>query len=59
MLHGLNARYGASDSTTILLENPVGKNILNVDSLTKVVNTILNYLILYKFLFKKDFKIKL
>lgn len=42
-LHGLTARYGALNSTTILLENPVGKNILNVTNLIKEVNTILNY----------------
>lgn len=45
-LCGLNARYGASNSTTILLENPVGKNVLNVDSLTKEVSNFTNLLVL-------------
>jgi len=37
-LHGVTPRYGASNSATILLENPVGKNLLDVNSLTKEVS---------------------
>ncbi|XP_050421061.1 isoleucine--tRNA ligase, cytoplasmic [Adelges cooleyi] len=39
-LHGINARYGASNSTTVMIENPVGKNVLNVDSLTYEVQKV-------------------
>lgn len=44
-LHGLNARYSASNSATILLENPVGKNLLNINSFTEEVSTNLNFVL--------------
>jgi len=39
-LHGVTPRYGASNSVTVLLENPVGKNLLDVNDLTKEVSVM-------------------
>lgn len=39
-LHGVTPRYGASNSVTVLLENPVGKNVLDVHNLTKEVSVM-------------------
>lgn len=41
-LHGLYGRYGALNSSTILLENPVGKNVLTIDNFTKEVSEYQN-----------------
>ncbi|XP_027849362.2 isoleucine--tRNA ligase, cytoplasmic [Aphis gossypii] len=50
-LHGITPRYGASNSATVLLENPVGKNVLDINSLTKEVQSVFG-------LFGIDFVIK-
>lgn len=41
-LHGLCSRFGAPNSSTILLENPVGKNVLTVDRFTEEVSEYQN-----------------
>lgn len=45
-LHGLDARYSASNSATILLENPVGKNVLNINSFTEEVSKNKNFVLI-------------